>query len=114
MPQIALVSDKHDDDIAVRMIPQLFQPSRHILECLVLGDIIDQQCAHSATIVCRSDSPVALLSRGIPNLGLDRLGVDLDAAGCEFDANRGLGIEVELVASETLEKIGFTDAGVSD
>ena len=40
--QIALVSNKHDDNIRVRMVPQLFKPSRNIFICLVLADIIYQ------------------------------------------------------------------------
>jgi hypothetical protein len=74
------------------MIPQLFQPPRHILEGLVFADVVDEERAHCAAVVCRSDCPVTLLACGIPDLRLDRLSVDLDAAGCELDTDGRLGV----------------------
>ena len=38
----------------------------------------------------------------------------MDAAGCEFDANGGFAVEVELVAGEAGEEVGFADAAVAD
>jgi hypothetical protein len=92
MPQVALISHKHNDNIAIRMIPQLLQPPRHILECLVLADIVNEERTHSAAVVCRGDGSVALLARRIPDLCLDGLCVNLDAAGCELDTDGRLGI----------------------
>lgn len=51
MPQIALVSYQHDDNVRVRMVPQLFQPPGHILVRLVLADIVDEQGADCPSIV---------------------------------------------------------------
>jgi hypothetical protein len=56
-----------------------------------------------ARTVCRCDCAVSLLTGGIPNLRLDGLVVDLDAARCEFDADGGLAVEVEFVAGESRE-----------
>jgi hypothetical protein len=39
--QVALVSNKHDDNIRVSMISKLLQPSCHIVVCLVLADVVD-------------------------------------------------------------------------
>ena len=103
MPQIALVTHKHDDNIAVSMIPQLLQPPRHILICLMLRDIIDKQRSHSAAVVGRRDSSVTLLASCIPDLCLDSLGVNLNAASGELHADGGLAIEVEFVAGESRE-----------
>ena len=114
MPQIALVSHQHNHNIRVRMIPQLFQPPLHILVRLVLADIIHQQCAHGTAVICAGDGAVAFLARRVPDLGFDGLGIDLDGAGCEFDADGGFGVKVEFVASESGEQVGFPDAGVSD
>jgi len=114
MPQIALISHQHNNNIAVRMIAQLLQPPRHILVRLRLADVVDQQRAHGAAVVGRCDGAVALLARRVPDLRLDRLGVDLDAAGREFDADGRLAVQVELVAREAAEQVGFADAGVSD
>lgn len=40
--QITLVSNQHDDDIGVGVIPQLLEPSRDVLVGLVLADIVDE------------------------------------------------------------------------
>ena len=42
MSQIALVSYQHYHNVRIRMVPQLFQPPRNILICLVLADIVDK------------------------------------------------------------------------
>jgi hypothetical protein len=54
------------------------------------------------------------LTRGIPDLSLDGLIVDLDAARGELDADRGLAVEVEFVSRESREEIGFADTRISD
>lgn len=114
VPQIALVSNQHDDDVRVGMVAKLFQPARDVLVGLVLGDVVDEEGADRAAVVSAGDSTVALLAGGIPDLGLDGLVVDLDAAGGELDANGGLAVEVEFVAGETREQVGFTNTGVSN
>lgn len=95
------------------MIPQLLQPPLHILIRLVLADIVHQQRAHCAAVVGGGDGAVAFLAGGVPDLGFDGFGVDLDGAGGEFDADGGLAVEVEFVAGETGEEVRFPDAGVS-
>jgi hypothetical protein len=110
MPQIALVSDEHDDNVGVGMVAQLLQPPRDVLVCLVLADIVHEKRSHGAAVVCRGDGAVPLLACGVPDLGLDRLGVDLDGSCRELDADSRLGVEVELVAGETAQQVGFTDA----
>ena len=114
MPQIALVSDQHDDDVGVGMVAQLLEPPGDVLVGLVLADIVDKEGTDSTTVVSGSDGAVALLTGGIPDLRLDGLGVDLDRTSRELDADGGLRIKVELVASETAEKVGLSDARVSD
>lgn len=114
MLQIALVSHQHNHNVAVRMISQLLQPPRHVLVRLVLADVVDQERADGPAVVGACDGAVALLTGCVPDLGFDCFGVDLDAAGGEFDADGGLGVEVEFVAGESGEKVGLSDAGVSD
>lgn len=96
------------------MIPQLLQPPLHVLVRLVLADIVHQQRAHGAAVVGRRDGAVAFLARRVPDLSLDGFGIDLDGAGGEFNADGGFAIEVEFVAGESREQVGFPDAGVSD
>lgn len=92
MPQIALVSDQHDNNVRVRVIAQLLQPPVDIIVGLVLADIVDQESTDSTAIVGRCNRAVPFLAGGIPNLSLDGLGVDLDRAGRELDTDCRLGL----------------------
>ena len=114
MPQIALVPHQHNHNVRIRMIPHLLQPARHILICLQLADIKHQQRADRTTVVRRRDGSVPLLPGRIPDLGFDRLRVDLDRACGELDTNGGLAVQVEFVAREPAEQVGLADAGVAD
>jgi len=87
MSQITLVSDEHDDNIGIRMIPELFQPPGYIVIGLVLADVVNKECTNGASVVGRCDSTVSFLPCGIPNLCLDGFGVNLDGSCCEFDAD---------------------------
>lgn len=92
MPQIALVPDKHDDDVRVGMVAQLLQPPGNVLICLVLADVVDEQSSDGAAVVCGGDGAVSLLARRVPDLRFDRLCVDLDGSGGKFDADGRLGV----------------------
>ena len=50
----------------------------------------------------------------IPDLSLDGLGINLNGSSRKFDADGGLGIQVELVTSESTQKVGLADSRVSD
>lgn len=54
------------------------------------------------------------LARGVPDLGLDDFGIDVQGASGELDANGGLGLQVKLVLGEARKQVGLADAGVSD
>jgi len=114
VPQIALVSDQHDNNVGISVIAELLEPSRDVLVGLVLADVVDEESADGATVVCRGDGAVSLLAGGIPDLSLDGLRIDLDRAGGELDADGGLGIEVELVAGESTQKVGLSDTRVTN
>lgn len=49
--QITLVPHQHDDDVIVRVIPQLLQPAFHVLVCQVLGNIVHQESPDSTAVV---------------------------------------------------------------
>ena len=51
MLQIALVADKHDDDVRVGVVAELLEPPRDIDVRRVLGDVVDEQRANRATVV---------------------------------------------------------------
>jgi hypothetical protein len=112
--QIALISHQHDDDVRICVVPQLLQPPCHILVRLVFADIVDEQSSHRSSVVGRCDGSISLLSGSIPDLRLDRLRIYLDRSGCELYTDGRLRVEVELIAGETTQEIGFTNTGVSD
>lgn len=49
--KVTLVADKHDDDVCVGVIPQLFQPALDVLVSQMLGNIVDQKSSNCTTIV---------------------------------------------------------------
>lgn len=51
MSQIALVSDEHDDNVAVGMVAKLLQPPRDVLVGLMLADIVDEEGTDGAAVV---------------------------------------------------------------
>lgn len=42
MPQIALVTNQHDNDVAISMVPKLLKPARDVLVSHVLRDVVYQ------------------------------------------------------------------------
>lgn len=58
----------------------------------MLADVVNEQCADGTSVISGCDGAISLLTGSIPNLSLDRLGVDLDGSGGELDADGRLGI----------------------
>lgn len=114
MPQIALVAHQHDDDVGIGVVPELLQPPRDVLVGLVFADVVDEEGPDGATVVGRGDGTVPFLAGRVPDLCLDGLGVDLDRPCGELDADGRLGVEVELIARESAEQVGLSDAGISN
>ena len=54
------------------------------------------------------------MASSIPNLGFDYLLIDTDTPSGEFNSNCGLGLEIELIAREPGQKVGFSHTRVSD
>lgn len=114
MSQIALVSDQHDDDVGIGMIPQLLQPPVDILVGLMFADVVHEESTDRTTVVSRRNGPVTFLASSIPDLSLDRLGIHLDRAGCELDTDSRLGVQVEFVAGEPTQQVRFTNTRVTN
>ncbi len=112
--QIALVSDEHDNNVAVSVVTELLEPPRHIDIGRVLGNVVYKQGTDGTAVVCRCDGTVSLLSCGIPDLCFNRLSVNRDASSSELDTDSGLGLETELVTCESREQVGFTGTTVTD
>jgi hypothetical protein len=49
--QIALVTDQHDLDVAVRVISELLEPSGDVFVGKSLGDVVDEESADCSTVV---------------------------------------------------------------
>lgn len=96
------------------MVPKFLQPPVDVIVGLVLADIVHEESTHGTAVIGRRDGTVAFLTRSIPNLSLDRLGIDLDGTSRKLNTDRGLGVQVELVASEPAQQIGLANARVSD
>jgi hypothetical protein len=62
---------------------------RRTVEAPFICNVVDQQNAHSASVVGRGDGPETLLPGGIPYLQLHALAVELDGADFEVDADGG-------------------------
>lgn len=56
---------------------------------------------------------IPFLASSVPNLSLDDFLVNADAPSGELDSDCGLGLQAELVASESGQQIGFSDAGIA-
>ena len=72
-----LANNQHDDDVCVGVVPELPEPPLHVLVGEVLGDVVDEERAHGPAVVGAGDGAVPLLARSVPDLGLDRLPVNL-------------------------------------
>ena len=114
MSKIGFVSDEHHYDVGFGVVSQLLEPALDIFESTMLGNVVDQQRAHSTAVVGRSNSTVAFLTSSVPNLSLDGLAFCLDRLGGEFDTNGGLAFQVEFIAGETRQQVGLSNAGVTD
>jgi hypothetical protein len=62
MFKIGLVADKHDYDVAVRVITELLQPAGDIRIGRMLGDIVHEQSTNGTAVVGGCDGTVALLT----------------------------------------------------
>lgn len=51
VPQIALVAHQHDDDVVIRVIPQLLQPAFDVFVSQMFCDVIDQKSSNCTPVV---------------------------------------------------------------
>jgi len=80
----------------------------------LVGDIVHEQNAHGATVVCRGNCPEALLASGIPDLELDTLTIKLDRPNLEVDTNGGDERGGEGVLTEPQQTARLADARVTN
>ena len=112
--QVGLVADQELVDVLASVPVDLVQPLLHVVEGLVVGDVVDDDDAVGSAVVGRGNGAEALLPRGVPNLELDGLAVELDGADLEVDPDGGdvrLGVGV---VGKSEEEARLSDAGISD
>jgi hypothetical protein len=64
MLQVALVSDEHDDDVRVCVIPKLLQPSHDVDVCPMFRNIVHQQSPDGTTVVpAETNTSLAKIAR---------------------------------------------------
>ena len=87
---------------------------RRTVEAPFICNVVDQQNAHSASVVGRGDGPETLLPGGIPYLQLHALAVELDGSDLEVDADCGDEGGGEGVFAEAQQAAGLAYARVAD
>lgn len=71
--EIRLVSGHHDDDVGVCVVPQLPKPPCDVVKCLSFGNVINQKCPYSSSVISTCDCSIPFLASRIPYLCLHRL-----------------------------------------
>ena len=94
---IHFIREDHDLDVTARVLLDLVQPDGDAEKALAVGQIEDDDYAIGAFVVRIRDGAVALLSRRVPNLQLDRALVDLECAEAEVDPNSANVILLETI-----------------
>ncbi len=57
-----ILTDEHDDNVWVRVVPELPEPPVEVLVGELLGDVIDEEGPHRAAVVGGGDGGVTLLA----------------------------------------------------
>ena len=91
----------------------LFKPIIQIKKALFLKQIKNQHNAIRIFIVSASDSPIPLLSGGIPNLQLNFPIIMSQWPKPKVYSNRGDIVLIELIVSEPDQETGFSHTTVS-
>ncbi len=92
------------------MLLNLFQPVLHIVEGLLTGNVVTKEHAVRASVEDPGDRTERLLARSVPDLQLHDLAVELDHEGAEFDANRHLVLQLELVVHHAGQQTRLANA----
>mmetsp|Transcript_1403 Transcript_1403/g.2447 ORF Transcript_1403/g.2447 Transcript_1403/m.2447 type:complete len:228 (+) Transcript_1403:759-1442(+) len=111
--QVGLIPYEHDGDVRVCVLACILEPRRQALEGLPPCDVVHEQRTGGAAIVRPCDGAKGLLSRGVPNLQLDGLGVDLHHFRPEFHANGQIVHGLETSVRELQQETALSHAHVT-
>mmetsp|Transcript_109832 Transcript_109832/g.289731 ORF Transcript_109832/g.289731 Transcript_109832/m.289731 type:complete len:255 (-) Transcript_109832:78-842(-) len=112
--QIALVSNQQLVHSVRRVLVDLLHPMLHVLERLLIGDVVDDDDAMGAAVITAGDGAESLLAGGVPDLQLHRLAVEVQGADLEIHAD---GADVALgvrVIRKPQQQARLPHAGVAD
>lgn len=84
------------------------------VEGSLIGDVVDEEDAHRAAIVCRGYGSEPFLAGGVPYLQFYPLAVQLDCADLEIYSYRRDERGCEGVFAESEQTARFPNAGVAD
>ena len=113
--QVGLVAEEHDVDVlVVGVVPHVLHPPGHVVERLLVGDVVEDDGPEGVPVVGGGDGPVPLLARRIPDLDLHRLTSYQEGLGGELHPDGGLGVQAELVPGKPREEAGLAHPGVPD
>jgi hypothetical protein len=59
VPQIALVTNEHNDDVRVGVVPQLLEPAEDVDVGRVLGDVVDEEGTDRTAVVAEEEKKVS-------------------------------------------------------
>ena len=93
---------------------ELIEPSADTIESGTAANIVNDESTDGAAVIGRGDGAKPFLAGSIPNLSLNLFAINIHNLSLEFNADGGLGMEIELVSSITRQQIGFTNRRVSD
>eukprot|EP00303_Exanthemachrysis_gayraliae_P009107 CAMPEP_0206003608 /NCGR_PEP_ID=MMETSP1464-20131121/3468_1 /ASSEMBLY_ACC=CAM_ASM_001124 /TAXON_ID=119497 /ORGANISM="Exanthemachrysis gayraliae, Strain RCC1523" /LENGTH=533 /DNA_ID=CAMNT_0053376987 /DNA_START=147 /DNA_END=1744 /DNA_ORIENTATION=+ len=112
--EVALVAHEELVDV-LRSVPvNLVQPRLDVLEGLRVGHVVHHDDAVGTAVVAARDGAEALLARGVPDLQLDGLAVELDGADLKVHADgRDVRLRVSVVG-EAEEEARLAYAAVAD
>ena len=93
---------------------ELVEPAKDGVEGGAASDVVDEEGGDGAAVVGGGDGAESLLAGGVPDLSLDLSAVDLHRLSLELDADRGLGVGVELVPREPRQQVRLPNRRVAD
>jgi hypothetical protein len=87
--QIGLVTNQKLVNILTGVSVNFMQPLLHIVEGLIVGDVVNNDDTVGTTVIGRRDGTETFLSSGVPNLKLDRFAIKLNGTDFLLNASEG-------------------------
>lgn len=112
--EIIFVTHKQNLHIGVTVCLYFFQPSFHMIESLLPGDVVYKQGADCTPIVRSGDGPEVLLTRSVPDLKLDAFVLYVNCLCPKLNSNRDIVGCACLILDELQNHARFAHSGVAN